>query len=166
MYLMSENPVACDRQCHVDAKFHFLRERVHLGELRLIKCHGPRNVADAFTKILPRPVFHQHREFMWVTRTPFRAFYTRSFSSVVTASAASHPLACAPTPAYEILFPVVVVTTLCVFLFLWGVMAWWAVFGPSFQGEREVCCRGPCRCSRAENRHCSVLSLSATVLRT
>ena len=38
--LMSENPVARDRQRQVDVKFHFLRERMRLGELHLIKCHG------------------------------------------------------------------------------------------------------------------------------
>jgi hypothetical protein len=103
--LMSENPVARDRQRHVDVKFHFLRERVRLGELRLIKCHGPRNVADAFTKSLPRPAFHQHREFMWGTRTPFRAFYTRSFSSFVAASTAKRSLVSAPLCGSEICFP-------------------------------------------------------------
>jgi hypothetical protein len=66
--LMSKNPVACDRQRHVDVKFHFLRERVRLGVLRLLKCHVPHNVADTFTKSLPRPAFHQHREKMWGTR--------------------------------------------------------------------------------------------------
>ena len=59
--LMSENPVARDRQRHVDVKFHFLRERVRLGELRLIKCHGPHNVADAFTKALAKGPFEAMR---------------------------------------------------------------------------------------------------------
>jgi len=30
--LMSENPVNCDHSCHVDVKFHFLRERVRACE--------------------------------------------------------------------------------------------------------------------------------------
>ena len=45
--LMSENPVNRERSRHVDVKFHFLRERVHLGEIKLFKCLGTQNVADA-----------------------------------------------------------------------------------------------------------------------
>ena len=36
--LMSENPVNRDRSRHVDVKFHFLRERVRAGEIKLFKC--------------------------------------------------------------------------------------------------------------------------------
>ena len=38
---MSENPVNRDRSRHVDVKFHFLRERVRAGEIKLYKCWGP-----------------------------------------------------------------------------------------------------------------------------
>jgi hypothetical protein len=38
---------------------------------------GTRNVADALTKSLPRPPFAQHREFMWGSRVPFSAFFSR-----------------------------------------------------------------------------------------
>ena len=100
---MSENPVARDRQRYVDTKFHFLRERVRLGEIKLLKCAGPRNVADALTKSLPRPALHQHREYMWGTRTPFAAFYTRRLSSYLEASQTKSPLGRSPTPAYVIL---------------------------------------------------------------
>jgi hypothetical protein len=40
--LMSENPVNRKRSRHVNVKYHFLRERVQLGELKLHKCLGPR----------------------------------------------------------------------------------------------------------------------------
>ena len=36
--LMSENPVNRDRSRHVDVRFHFLRERVRAGEIKLYKC--------------------------------------------------------------------------------------------------------------------------------
>ena len=75
--LMSENPVNRERSRHVDVKYHFLRERVHLGEIKLFKCLGTRNVADALTKSLPRPPFAQHREFLWGSRVPFSAFFSR-----------------------------------------------------------------------------------------
>jgi len=48
--LMGENPVNHDRSSHFDVKFHFLRERVRAGEIKLYKCWGPLNVADALTK--------------------------------------------------------------------------------------------------------------------
>ena len=43
MYPLSENPVNRDRSRHVDVKFHFLRERVRAGEIKLYKCWGPLN---------------------------------------------------------------------------------------------------------------------------
>jgi len=50
--LMSENPVNHDRSRHVDVKFHFLRERVRAGEIKLYKCWDPLSVAGALTKSL------------------------------------------------------------------------------------------------------------------
>ena len=72
--LMSENPVNLDRSRHVDVKFHFLRERVRAGEIKLYKCWGPLNVAYALTKSLPRPAFHKHAPFMHGTRSSYRPF--------------------------------------------------------------------------------------------
>jgi len=72
--LMSENPVNCDPSRHVDVKFHFLRERVRAGEIKLYKCWGPLNVADALTKSLPRPAFHKHAPFMHGTHSPYWPF--------------------------------------------------------------------------------------------
>jgi len=71
---MSENPVNRDRSRHVDVKFHFLRERVRAGEIKLYKCWSPLNVADALTKSLPRPAFHKHAPFMHGTRSSYRPF--------------------------------------------------------------------------------------------
>ena len=71
---MSENPVNRDRSRHVDVKFHFLRERVRAGEIKLYKCWGPLNVADALTKSPPRPAFHKHALFMHGKRYPYRPF--------------------------------------------------------------------------------------------
>jgi len=70
----SENPVNHDRSRHVNVKFHFLRERVRAGEIKLYKCWGPLNVADALTKCLSRPPFHKHAPFMYRTRSSYRPF--------------------------------------------------------------------------------------------
>jgi len=72
--LMSENPVNHDRSRHVNVKFHFLRERVRAGEIKLYNCWGPLNVADVLNQSLPRPAFHKHAQFMHGTRSSYRPF--------------------------------------------------------------------------------------------
>jgi hypothetical protein len=56
---MSENPTNRERSRHVDVRVHFLRDMVRDGSVKLIKCAGTQNVADALTKSLSRPAFHQ-----------------------------------------------------------------------------------------------------------
>ena len=73
--MMSENPANRDRTRHVDTRVHYLRDLVRDGHVKLLKCAGPQNVADAFTKSLPRPALVKHRQYMWGTRVPFSAFY-------------------------------------------------------------------------------------------
>ena len=43
--------------------------------MKLIKCAGTQNVADALTKSLPKPAFHKHREFLHGTAQSFSAFF-------------------------------------------------------------------------------------------
>ena len=73
--LMSENPTNRERSRHVDVRVHFLRDLVRDGAVKLVKCAGPKNVADALTKSLPKPAFHKHREFMQGTAQSFSAFF-------------------------------------------------------------------------------------------
>ena len=73
--LMSENPTNRERSRHVDVRVHFLRDMVRDGSVKLIKCAGTQNVADALTKSLPRPAFHKHREFLKGTAQSFSAFF-------------------------------------------------------------------------------------------
>ena len=61
---MSENPTNRERSRHVDVRVHFLRDMVRDGAVKLIKCAGTQNVADALTKSLPKPAFHKHRELL------------------------------------------------------------------------------------------------------
>jgi hypothetical protein len=72
--LMSENPTNRERSRHMDVRVHFLRDMVRDGSVKLIKCAGTQNVADALTKSLPRPAFHKHREFLKGTAQSFSAF--------------------------------------------------------------------------------------------
>ena len=73
--MMSENPANRERTRHVDTRLHYLRELVRDCHVKMLKCAGPQNVADALTKSLPRPALAKHRQYMWGTRIPFQAFY-------------------------------------------------------------------------------------------
>ena len=73
--LMSENPAHPDHSRHIDTRKWFLRDMVRDQMLKLVKCAGTQNVADAFTKSLPGPSFTKHREYMWGSRKPFEAFF-------------------------------------------------------------------------------------------
>ena len=48
--MMSENPANRERTRHVDTRVHYLRELLRDGHVKLLKCAGPQNVADALTK--------------------------------------------------------------------------------------------------------------------
>ncbi|KAJ9555786.1 hypothetical protein OSB04_010400 [Centaurea solstitialis] len=54
----SENPVFHSRMKHLALDFHFVREKVQQGSLRVQHIAGDDNLADALTKPLPRPRFH------------------------------------------------------------------------------------------------------------
>jgi hypothetical protein len=73
--IMSENPASRERTRHVDTRVHYLRELVRDGHVKLLKCAGPQNVADALTKSIPRPALAKHRQYMWGTRISFSALY-------------------------------------------------------------------------------------------
>jgi ABC-type branched-subunit amino acid transport system ATPase component len=83
--LMSENPTNRERSRHVDVRVHFLRDMVRDGSVKLIKCAGTQNVADALTKSLPRSAFHKHREFLKGTAQSFFAFFASAYEPVVPA---------------------------------------------------------------------------------
>jgi len=71
---MSENPKHRKYSRHIDTRRYYCRDQVRDGILKLKKCAGTMNVADANTKSLPSPAFNKHREYMWGTRLPFQAF--------------------------------------------------------------------------------------------
>jgi len=82
---MSENPTNRERSRHVDVRVHFLRDMVRDGSVKLIKCAGTQNVADALTKSLPRPAFHKHREFLKGTAQSFSSFFASAYEPDVPA---------------------------------------------------------------------------------
>jgi hypothetical protein len=58
---LSRNPVFHKRSKHIDVQHHYVRERVECQEIKLAKITGEENIADLFTKALPRDRFHQLR---------------------------------------------------------------------------------------------------------
>ncbi|KAG5729851.1 Copia protein [Termitomyces sp. T112] len=55
--ILSEDPTAHARVKHFDIKYHFIHERVQMGEMLIKYVNTKDNVADMFTKALPRPLF-------------------------------------------------------------------------------------------------------------
>lgn len=59
---LAKNPAIHNRPKHIDVRHHFVRERVELKEIDVLRVLGVDNVADAFTKPLPRAVFEKLRK--------------------------------------------------------------------------------------------------------
>jgi hypothetical protein len=54
---MSKNPVHHKRTKHIELDIHFVREKVSLGEVRVLHVRSSRQFADVFTKGLPTTLF-------------------------------------------------------------------------------------------------------------
>ncbi|KAE8907367.1 Retrovirus-related Pol polyprotein from transposon TNT 1-94 [Phytophthora fragariae] len=61
---LAVNPSLHSRTKHIDVRHHFIRERVDMEEIEVLRVPGSENVADAFTKPLSRAKFEKHREVM------------------------------------------------------------------------------------------------------
>ena len=59
---MSENPVSHNRTKHIDIKYHFVRERVELGEIKLVHVATENQLADLLTKSLAKVKHERLRE--------------------------------------------------------------------------------------------------------
>ena len=58
---LSTNPVQHQRTKHVEIDFHFVRERVAAGDVRVLSVPTTLQFADIFTKGLPASVFLDFR---------------------------------------------------------------------------------------------------------
>ena len=61
---LSSDPTHHSRSKHIDVRHHFVRERVEDGSVTVWRVPGHDNVADIFTKALPRPDFTRLRPYL------------------------------------------------------------------------------------------------------
>jgi hypothetical protein len=57
---LTKNPQFHKRTKHVDLRWHWIRELVNDGLIKITNCTNPQQTADIMTKPLPRPKFNQH----------------------------------------------------------------------------------------------------------
>jgi len=69
---LSQNPVAHRWAKHIDIDYHFVRELVSSGKLHTKFVPTKLQVADIFTKPLPRPLFKSFRDLLRVRLPPVR----------------------------------------------------------------------------------------------
>ncbi|KAJ0836346.1 putative RNA-directed DNA polymerase [Helianthus annuus] len=69
---MSQNPVSHKRAKHIDLDYHFVRELVMFGKLHTRFVPTKLQLADIFTKSLPKPQFEHFRELLRVCSPPSR----------------------------------------------------------------------------------------------
>ena len=61
---LSKNPISRRATKHIELRWHYVRQCVEAGQLRLVHERTDRNRADAYTKGLPTTTFIKHRDTM------------------------------------------------------------------------------------------------------
>jgi hypothetical protein len=67
MVYLSTNPVQHQRTKHVEIDLHFVRDRVAIGEVRVLHVLTTSQFADIFTKGLPSSTFIEFRSSLNIT---------------------------------------------------------------------------------------------------
>ncbi|XP_062081272.1 uncharacterized mitochondrial protein AtMg00810-like [Humulus lupulus] len=67
---LSGNPVQHQRTKHIEMDIHFVREKVARGEVRVLHVPSRYQIADIFTKGLPRVLFNDFRDSLSIREPP------------------------------------------------------------------------------------------------
>jgi len=67
---LSCNPVQHQRTKHIEMDIHFVREKVARGQACVLHVHSRHQIADIFTKGLPRVLFNDFRTSLSVREPP------------------------------------------------------------------------------------------------
>jgi hypothetical protein len=67
---MSSNPVQHKRTKHIEIDIHFVREKVSLGEVRVLHVPSSHQFADVMTKGLPSQLFLDFRSSLNIREPP------------------------------------------------------------------------------------------------
>jgi hypothetical protein len=72
---IAKNSIFHARTKHVEAQYHFVREKLQSNEITLMYCNTSENVADIFTKPPGKIKFELFREMLGVEVNPFSITY-------------------------------------------------------------------------------------------
>lgn len=64
---LAKNPVSHGRSKHIETKFHYLRQQVEAGKIKLVYCKTDLQLADVLTKALKIEKFKEMRKLIGVT---------------------------------------------------------------------------------------------------
>ena len=64
---LAKNPMNHERSKHIDVQFHFIRDHVKEGNVKLLHVTSQDQVANIFTKPPPKVLFHKYKKMIGMT---------------------------------------------------------------------------------------------------